>query len=99
MRSVSLTIRQGKTLCVVGESGCGKSVTTSAMMQLLPDLSRVENGEMVYHSDDGDVHIEQMLPDSKKMRALEGKDIAMIFQDPMTALNPVYTVGFKLLKI
>ncbi|MEG2356249.1 MAG: ATP-binding cassette domain-containing protein, partial [Clostridia bacterium] len=94
VRDVNLSIKSGKTLCIVGESGCGKSVSASAIMQLLPELGRIEAGEVVYHAEQGDVHIEQMLPDSKEMRSLRGKDIAMIFQDPMTALNPVYSVGF-----
>ncbi|MEG0269414.1 MAG: ABC transporter ATP-binding protein [Clostridia bacterium] len=98
VRDVNLSIKSGKTLCIVGESGCGKSVSASAIMQLLPELGRIEAGEVVYHAEQGDVHIEQMLPDSKEMRSLRGKDIAMIFQDPMTALNPVYSVGFQIME-
>jgi ABC-type dipeptide/oligopeptide/nickel transport system ATPase component len=93
---VSLTVRSGKTLCVVGESGCGKSVTASAIMRLLPELSRIERGEIVYHAPDGDVRLDRMDPNGREIRALRGRDIAMIFQDPMTALNPVYTVGYQI---
>ncbi|WP_421723431.1 ABC transporter ATP-binding protein [Bauldia sp.] len=93
---VSFTIHRGKTLCVVGESGCGKSVTASAIMQLLPTLSRIESGSIVYHSDKGAVRIDQLPRDGPKMRAIRGSEIAMIFQDPMTALNPVYTIGFQI---
>ena len=93
---VSLTVKSGKTLCVVGESGCGKSVTAAAVMRLLPELSRIERGEIVYHSPGGDVRLDELDPNGREIRALRGRDIAMIFQDPMTALNPVYTVGYQI---
>lgn len=96
VNGVSFEIRKGKTLCIVGESGCGKSVTASTIMQLLPRLSRIEEGEITYHSDHGDIHIEQLERNGKKMRSIRGSEIAMIFQDPMTALNPVYTIGFQI---
>jgi len=93
---VSFAIRRGKTLCIVGESGCGKSVTASSIMQLLPELSRIEEGSIVYHAKTGDVHIEQLERNGEQMRSLRGAEIAMIFQDPMTALNPAYTIGFQI---
>lgn len=98
INGVSMDIKRGKTLCIVGESGCGKSVTATSIMQLLPKLSRIEQGEIIYHSGDerGDIRIDQLDKNSKEMRALRGKDIAMIFQDPMTALNPVYTIGWQI---
>ncbi|KSV59573.1 ABC transporter ATP-binding protein [Acetivibrio ethanolgignens] len=98
INGVSMDIRRGKTLCIVGESGCGKSVTATSIMQLLPKLSRIEEGEIIYHSGDerGDIHIEQLERNGKEMRSLRGRDIAMIFQDPMTALNPVYTIGWQI---
>lgn len=100
LNGVSMDIKSGKTLCIVGESGCGKSVTASSIMQLLPKLSRIEEGEIIYHSEDrGDIHIDQLERNGKKMRSLRGKDIAMIFQDPMTALNPVYTIGWQIVEM
>ncbi len=96
INGVSFKIKKGKTLCIVGESGCGKSVTASSIMQLLPKLSRIEEGEIIYHSDKGDIRIDKLSRNGKEMRSLRGKDIAMIFQDPMTALNPVYTVGYQI---
>lgn len=96
LNGVSFDIRKGKTLCVVGESGCGKSVTAASIMQLLPDLSRIEEGSITYYSEGDEIRIDQLPKNGKKMRSIRGGDIAMIFQDPMTALNPVYTVGFQI---
>jgi peptide/nickel transport system ATP-binding protein len=96
VNGVSFDVKKGKTLCIVGESGCGKSVTASSIMQLLPKLSRIESGEITYHSDEGDIRIDKLAKNGKKMRSLRGSDIAMIFQDPMTSLNPVYSIGFQI---
>ncbi len=96
INGVSFQIEKGKTLCIVGESGCGKSVTAASIMQLLPRLSRIESGEILYHSPEGEIRIDRLKKNGKKMRSLRGGDIAMIFQDPMTALNPVYSIGFQI---
>ena len=96
VNGVSFDVKKGETLCIVGESGCGKSVTAYSIMQLLPKLSRIEEGEIIYHSTNGDIRIDQLSRNGKKMRSLRGEDIAMIFQDPMTALNPVYSIGFQI---
>ena len=94
VNGVSFEVKRGRTLCVVGESGCGKSVTASSIMQLLPRLARIEEGQIIYHSEEkGDIEIQKLKRNGKEMRELRGKDIAMIFQDPMTALNPVFKVG------
>ncbi|NOZ32269.1 MAG: ABC transporter ATP-binding protein [Alphaproteobacteria bacterium] len=96
VNGVSFEIHRGKTLCIVGESGCGKSVTAATVMQLLPTLSRIEEGSITYYSDDGPIEIEKLPRNGREMRAIRGSEIAMIFQDPMTALNPVYTIGFQI---
>jgi peptide/nickel transport system ATP-binding protein len=85
---VSLAISRGKTLGVVGESGCGKSVTALAIMRLIPSPpGRISGGPVVYGG-------KNLLALSEAdMRALRGNDISMIFQEPMTSLNPVYTCG------
>ena len=97
LRGISFDIRRGRTLCVVGESGCGKSVTASSILRLLPELSRIESGSITYYKEDGsEVRIDQLKKNGREMRRLRGQDIAIIFQDPMTALNPVYTVGHQI---
>jgi len=96
VKGVSFQLKKGRTLCLVGESGCGKSVSASAIMRLLPPLSRIEEGRIIYHTDQGDIHLLELDPSGPEIRAIRGAEIAMIFQDPMTALNPVYTVGFQI---
>jgi oligopeptide/dipeptide ABC transporter ATP-binding protein len=85
---VSLTISPGQTLGLVGESGCGKSVTAHSIIQLIPDPpGKIVDGQIYF---DGD----NLLGFSeKKMRKIRGNQISMIFQEPMTSLNPVFTVG------
>jgi len=96
LRGVSFSLDPGRILCVVGESGCGKSVTASAVLGLLPELARIEGGSITYNSDKGPIEIEKLPRMGRKMRAIRGKDIAMIFQDPMTALNPMLSVGYQI---
>ncbi|WP_084958536.1 oligopeptide/dipeptide ABC transporter ATP-binding protein [Thermoactinospora rubra] len=89
VRGVSYTLHEREVLGIVGESGSGKSVSSMAVMGLLPRNARI-HGKILYRGDD----ILKMSP--RRQRDLRGKKIAMVFQDPMTALNPVYTVGDQL---
>ncbi len=97
---VSLGVPRGGTLGVVGESGCGKSVTALSVMQLLPrPKGRIVDGEILYHRQDGtSVDITALHPHSDEMRAIRGCEIAMIFQEPMTSLNPVYSIGEQIIE-
>jgi oligopeptide/dipeptide ABC transporter ATP-binding protein len=97
VNGVSFSVCRGKTLGVVGESGCGKSVTAQAIMRLLPRFARIEEGSITYHNAaEGDVRLDELPANGRKMRSFRGKDMAMIFQEPMTALNPVYSIGFQI---
>ena len=89
VRDVSYTVDRGEVLGIVGESGSGKSVTNMATMGLLPRSTRID-GSILY---DGNELVG--LP-SKRQTAFRGNEIGMIFQDPMTSLNPVYTVGWQI---
>jgi oligopeptide/dipeptide ABC transporter ATP-binding protein len=95
VQDVSFSVKRGQTLGLVGESGCGKSVTGLSLMQLVPGHGRVESGSILFHRDNDapPVDIARLSPHGDAIRAIRGNDIAMVFQEPMTSLNPVYTVG------
>ena len=91
---VSFEIGPGQTVGVVGESGCGKSITGLSLLQLVPSSGRIEAGEILFHRNGNEpLDIAQVSPKSELMRQIRGNEIAIIFQEPMTSLNPVYTVG------
>jgi peptide/nickel transport system ATP-binding protein len=98
VNDVSFTLHKGETIGIVGESGSGKSVTSLSIMQLIPNPpGRVFGGEMLYHSKDKGLVNLRNLPD-EEMRSFRGNEIAMIFQEPMTSLNPVYTCGNQVME-
>ena len=93
VEDVSFTLNAGETLAVVGESGSGKSVTSLSIMGLIPNPpGRIVGGEILFRTREGRVVDLAQLP-VKALRKLRGRDIAMIFQEPMTSLDPVFTVG------
>ena len=84
---ISLTVRKGRTLGIVGESGSGKSILSLSILRLIFDPGRIVGGEILYNG-------ENLLKQSdRQMRKIRGNQISMIFQEPMTSLNPVFTVG------
>ena len=92
VNGVSFTLNKGETIGIVGESGSGKSVTSLSAMRLIPSPpGKISNGNIIYH--DGDSKINLLNISEQKMRSYRGNDIAMIFQEPMTSLNPVFTCG------
>ncbi len=91
--SVSFSLEEGKTLCVVGESGCGKSVTALSLLKLVPPPGRIVSGRVDYRERDL-----LQLPE-RELRRLRGNEVSIIFQEPMTALNPVYTVGYQVSEV
>jgi peptide/nickel transport system ATP-binding protein len=90
--AVSLTLEEGRTLGLVGESGCGKSVTALSIMGLVAPPGRVRAGEILFEGED----LTRATP--KRMRSLRGDRIAMIFQEPMTSLNPAFTIGDQIVE-
>ncbi|MCG1028201.1 ABC transporter ATP-binding protein [Virgibacillus halodenitrificans] len=93
VRGVNFHLNKGETLAIVGESGCGKSVTSNAIMRLIPDPpGKISNGSIHFHGKD------LVRLSEKQMRNIRGVDISMIFQDPMTALNPTLTIGTQLME-
>ena len=91
VRDVNFTLEEGQTLGIIGESGSGKSVSGMSVMGLVPSIGgKIRSGEIIYEGTD----LLKLSP--KEMRKIQGNKIAMIFQEPMTSLNPVFTVGYQL---
>ncbi|MBL7200360.1 MAG: ABC transporter ATP-binding protein [Anaerolineae bacterium] len=97
LNGVSYSVPQGKVLGIVGESGCGKSVTSLAVMQLVPPPGVIEQGKITFKAarrgNGGWVDITALGRHSPEMHEIRGDEISMIFQEPMTSLNPVFTIG------
>lgn len=98
VNDISFTLSRGETIGIVGESGSGKSVTSLSAMRLIPNPpGKITNGEIIYHSQTkGVVDLVQL--SEKQMREFRGNEIAMIFQEPMTSLNPVFTCGDQVME-
>ena len=97
---VSFTLQRGKTLCIVGESGSGKSVTARSILQIVDAPGRIVSGEMILHREDGTTtDLASLDPRGKAIRQVRGRDIAMIFQEPMSSLSPVHTVGEQIMEV
>ncbi|MCC3765425.1 ABC transporter ATP-binding protein [Glycomyces sp. TRM65418] len=95
---VDLTVHAGKTLCVVGESGCGKSVTARSILRLIEPPGRIEAGTITWHGDDEPFDVLALPRDDERLQKLRGGDIGMIFQEPASSLLPVRTVGAQLIE-
>ena len=91
---VNLTISRGKTLGLIGESGCGKSVTAHSILKLIPSPpGEIVDGEILLHRDGEVIDITKLKPTEEAMRNIRGDDIGMIFQEPMTSFVPLHTIG------
>lgn len=98
VNDVSFTLNKGETIGIVGESGSGKSVTSLSSMRLIPNPpGRISNGEIVFHQKDGS-KVDLVQISEQEMRAFRGNELAMIFQEPMTSLNPVFTCGDQVME-
>src|ERR1700741_304492 len=98
VNNVSFTLHRGETIGIVGESGSGKSVTSLSVMKLIPNPpGRITSGEIIYHSRKNGM-VDLVKATTKDMRQYRGNEIAMIFQEPMTSLNPVYTCGDQVME-
>ncbi|OON93610.1 MAG: peptide ABC transporter ATP-binding protein [Candidatus Epulonipiscioides saccharophilum] len=93
VRNVSFDINKGEVVGLVGESGSGKSITCMSIMKLLQHPGKIKKGEVLFKGKD------LVTKTAKEMRSIQGDEISMIFQDPMTALNPVYTIGNQMIEV
>ena len=96
VRGLNLTIPQGKAVGIVGESGCGKSVTSYSILRLLPDNARISGSIRLLRRTGEFVDVVAQDPNGRVMRSIRGEDVAIVFQEPMTALSPVHTIGLQI---
>ncbi|MBW9072977.1 ABC transporter ATP-binding protein [Agrobacterium deltaense] len=100
VNDLSFSIDPGKTLCVVGESGSGKSVTARSILQIIDSPGRIASGSIILNRADGtSLDLAKLDPRSRAIRSVRGADIAMIFQEPMSSLSPVHTVGDQITEV
>lgn len=98
VNNISFTLGRGETIGIVGESGSGKSVTSLSVMRLIPNPpGKITDGEIIFHSKEKGA-IDLLKLSEKEMREIRGNEIAMIFQEPMTSLNPVFTCGSQVME-
>jgi peptide/nickel transport system ATP-binding protein len=95
---VSFTLQRSRTLCIVGESGSGKSMTARSIMRIVGPPGRIADGQILYQAqpDRPPIDIVKLHPRGSAMRAIRGRDIAMIFQEPMTSLSPIHRIGWQI---
>ncbi len=97
---VSFQVHRGQTVCIVGESGSGKSVTARSILQIVERPGRIEGGQILFNRDDGTtIDLASLHPRSRAIRAVRGREIAMIFQEPMSSLSPVHTIGNQIMEV
>ncbi|MDR2588588.1 MAG: ABC transporter ATP-binding protein [Spirochaetales bacterium] len=90
----SFDVKKGKTLGIVGESGCGKSVTTQSILRLVEKPGRIVHGEIFLRKEGGEeIDLVKLAPNGPEMRAIRGGEIGLVFQEPMTSFSPVHTIG------
>ena len=98
VNNISFTLHKGETIGIVGESGSGKSVTSLSVMRLIQSPpGKITNGQIIFHTPDGEI-VDLLKCSEGEMRSHRGNDIAMIFQEPMTSLNPVYSCGYQVME-
>ena len=96
---VNLSLKRGQTLCVVGESGCGKSVTARSILRIVPAPGRIAAGEIHFRGRTGEtIDLARMNPKGRAIRQIRGREISMIFQEPMSSLSPVHTIGSQIME-
>ena len=93
VKDASFNLKRGETLAIIGESGSGKSVTSSAIMQILDGTGRIDSGEILFTIDGETIDITKMKKSGLEMRKIRTYNISLVSQEPMSALSPVHTVG------
>jgi peptide/nickel transport system ATP-binding protein len=97
LEGVNLYLKQGETLGIVGETGCGKTMTGLSILSLVPPPGRIEGGKVIFHK--GNKTLDLLSQNDATLRSIRGKDISMIFQEPSSALNPVFNIGNQIAEV
>ncbi len=96
---VNLSLKRGQTLCVVGESGCGKSVTARSILRIVPTPGQIVSGQIIFMQGDGNtIDLAKMNPKGREIRKIRGGEISMIFQELMSSLSPVHSIGSQIME-
>ena len=96
---VNLSLKRGQTLCVVGESGCGKSVTARSIIRIVPTPGEIVSGQITFRQRNGEtIDLTRMNPKGREIRKIRGSEISMIFQEPMSSLSPVHSIGSQIME-
>lgn len=105
VEGVDLTMHRGEVLGIVGESGCGKSITAHSILRIVPAPGRIDSGQILFYPDSGTnssgngaIDLAQLNPTGGEIRDIRGKEIAMIFQEPMSSFSPVHTIGSQIME-
>jgi peptide/nickel transport system ATP-binding protein len=96
---VSFSIRQGQTVGIVGESGCGKSLTAKSILRIVERPGRIVGGEILFRRQDAIVDLAKLGEDSAAVRSIRGAEISLIFQEPMSSFSPVHTIGAQMMEM
>jgi peptide/nickel transport system ATP-binding protein len=98
VRAVSFDLRRGRTLCLVGESGSGKSVTARALLRIVDKVGRITGGRILLRTEGREIDVAALDPRGRDIRAIRGRRIGLIFQEPMSSLSPVHTIGSQIVE-
>lgn len=93
LNGVNFSLKKGQSIGIVGESGCGKSVTSLSILRLLPTVGKIISGDIYYNYNNERINLAELPSEGTGIRKIRGKEISMIFQEPMTAFSPVHTIG------
>src|SRR5690606_6528071 len=98
VRDVSFDLERGRTLCLVGESGSGKSVTARALLNIVDKPGRIVSGRILLRTDGPETDIAALAPNSRELLRIRGRRIGLVFQEPMSSLSPVHTIGSQIVE-